>query len=454
MKTGQKIKNAQLGIVLLSGLLLAPVFVFAEGVLEEIVPNTKIVVELDTLSFVASTTDGQFVSFFTLAGDPPSGAGVDSQTGVFSWTPNIEQGPETYDLTILAHDDTEEVIGSASFVVEVLDRDISAPNSTIFSPKSNSIINDYAITISGNTTDNNAVASTTLAFAPQLMEGDFLYCGQYEPIISLLNSQGGPEFNWTYDWAPENGNYCIRAYSEDSSGNFEREPPEVVNVSFTKRIDPVVPPPEPTPTPTPIPGGRRHPVTTPPGQVLGASTEVPELKTVDIVWTTNVPATSGVIYGLTVAGPYNLNTNATNFGYPFSTGENDQKVLNHRVSISGIVVGQSYSVRVVSSVTGPNFGPEYRFIVNQDGTVKTQGIFGGELIIKNTAKAQETLKEFVERNDPKVQVVMDEFLDGSLKASTKSATTSTSTNQLASVITTEEFTWTGFINFIFGKIGF
>jgi hypothetical protein len=114
--------------------------------------------------------------------------------------------------------------------------------------------------------------------------------------------------------------------------------------------------------------------------VLGATTQVVEPQTVDIVWSTNIPATSQVVYGLTIGGPYTLAPNSTNFGYPFATGKDNAKVLSHSVSIPNILVGQSYSLRVVSGVSTPTFGREYRFTLNADGSVKFEGIFGGELM--------------------------------------------------------------------------
>lgn len=396
--------------------------IFAEGVLENIPDQT--VPALSNVSFYATTTTDQFV-FFSLAPTAPTGASINVETGLFDWTPSETQAPGLYSITVIAQDYSNDAlteVGTSTFnitVTTIPQPDYDAPTTQILNPISDAIINGYSITISGSTTDDNIVASTTLAFAPYttLGQGDvyeFYGCGQFNEIISLNNPQTSANFNWSYDWTPpEDGLYCLKAYSIDPSGNDEREADRsqivVSNISFTKKV-------APTPTPTPpilnTSGGRHRNIG---GLVLGASTEatttlsslpepqkmVPEPKKVEIVWQTNIPATSQVIYGLTAGGPYTLNLKLKNFGYPLATIQDKTKVINHKVSLPNILVGQSYSLRVVSFSTNPTFGPEYQFILNADGTVTTQGRQGGEIIIKNAD--EKTLDEIIKANEIKLE---------------------------------------------------
>jgi hypothetical protein len=82
-----------------------------------------------------------------------------------------------------------------------------------------------------------------------------------------------------------------------------------------------------------------------------------------ITWNTNKLATSQVIYGLTSGGPYTLNLNAPNFGYPFSNIEDSIKVMNHSMFIDNLIPGQSYSYRVVSKASPATVSFEHNFVV-------------------------------------------------------------------------------------------
>jgi len=66
-------------------------------VLDLIKIGNKSVTEKQTLSFTASVTDSSLKDLvFKLDKNPPTGAIIDSKTGVFSWTPTEAQGPGTY----------------------------------------------------------------------------------------------------------------------------------------------------------------------------------------------------------------------------------------------------------------------------------------------------------------------------------------------------------------------
>ncbi len=82
-----------------------------------------------------------------------------------------------------------------------------------------------------------------------------------------------------------------------------------------------------------------------------------------IVWNTNIPATSQVIYGPDT-GVYTFDiNNLPGFGYPFWTEEDLTKVTNHSVLITGLIPGQTYVYRVVSRASPPTISYEHKFIV-------------------------------------------------------------------------------------------
>lgn len=68
--------------------------------------------ELTTLSFTATASDPDLpknlLSFSLL--DPPSGAEIDPSSGIFTWTPTAEQGPNIYEVTIQVCDDGDPIL--------------------------------------------------------------------------------------------------------------------------------------------------------------------------------------------------------------------------------------------------------------------------------------------------------------------------------------------------------
>ena len=89
-----------------------------------------------------------------------------------------------------------------------------------------------------------------------------------------------------------------------------------------------------------------------------------------INWQTNIPATSQVIYGPYIAGPYSLNLTQTNFGYPSATSEDTKKATTHSVQLLGIVPEQLYVYRVVSRASLPTVSYEHTFVLGRDGVVR------------------------------------------------------------------------------------
>jgi len=90
---------------------------------------------------------------------------------------------------------------------------------------------------------------------------------------------------------------------------------------------------------------------------------VGEAGSATITWNTNKLATSQVIYGLKSAGPYTLDLDAPNFGYPFSNIEDPIKVMDHSMVINGLIPGETYSYRVVSRASPATVSFEHEFSI-------------------------------------------------------------------------------------------
>ena len=82
-----------------------------------------------------------------------------------------------------------------------------------------------------------------------------------------------------------------------------------------------------------------------------------------ITWNTNLLATSHVVYGPASGGPYTLDLNPPDFGYPFYTIEDPTKVINHSMPLTGLTPGETYLYRVISRASPPTISPEHQFTV-------------------------------------------------------------------------------------------
>jgi hypothetical protein len=165
---------------------------------------------------------------------------------------------------VLPAGDTETFPTSGSYAVTVnSDADSSGndfgnfhdttPPTTVFtSPDPDSTFDQSGIPISGVTTDQSDVASTTLAYSVYIPgEGDVAgSCDtNYTEIVSLINPAQTTTFNWSYNWVPDfEGSFCIKAHGQDIFGNLEASP-FVMNITFKKTVAPTPPnPPAPNPT--------------------------------------------------------------------------------------------------------------------------------------------------------------------------------------------------------------
>jgi hypothetical protein len=71
--------------------------------------GNKTVTEGNLLTFTATATDADAGQILTFTLDPgfPTGASINSSTGVFSWTPTLDQGPGTYSVTVRVTDNAD-----------------------------------------------------------------------------------------------------------------------------------------------------------------------------------------------------------------------------------------------------------------------------------------------------------------------------------------------------------
>jgi len=92
-------------------------------ILDTIVNQT--IDELDELTFTATASDVDLPSptlGFSLK-DAPSGALIDAGTGVFSWTPTEEQGPNTYTFNVCVSDGVVDVCEEITVTVNEINID-------------------------------------------------------------------------------------------------------------------------------------------------------------------------------------------------------------------------------------------------------------------------------------------------------------------------------------------
>jgi len=133
-------------------------------------------------------------------------------------------------------------------------------------------------------------------------------------------------------------------------------------------------------------GGGNGPPVIPEGLTISnvGAADVDASGTATITWHTNYSATSQVIYGLASGGPYSINLTLPNFGYPSATLDDLSKVLDHSITITGLIPGETYSYRTVSHASPPTVSYEYTFTVPDGSAV------GGAGTIRQADKIIET----------------------------------------------------------------
>lgn len=130
---------------------------------------------------------------------------------------------------------------------------------------------------------------------------------------------------------------------------------------------------------------------------------------ITLIWTTDQPATSRVIYD---TSPHSLGS-APNYGYAYSTVEDSTKVTDHSVTVTGLTSGTTYYFRTVShgspeSVSGEfssatkvastNGTPTYR-VSNSNSGSGGQGGGGTTLALNNPSGTGQTISTDGSNND-------------------------------------------------------
>ncbi len=345
-----------------------------------------------------------------------------SNNGDGTWTLDddmVDSLPDgTYNVNVSATD-TAENVGNDETTNELI-IDTVAPNSTFDSPGTDSFWNTL-ITISGSSTDipNTSVNYLKLYYRTHgEEEGEWIEI----PESQQNNVEDNDPFSWTYDWTPPTeGHFDVKAEATDKAGNTEASPVRE-NITYDTTA-----PTKPTTTPAAGDYASDQSVTlessdslsgldkiyyttdgsTPDktkteyigaiavnkdltikaiaydnagnasdileatygiAPVISAETSSSTAETsTTITWTTDDPATSRVIYD-TISHP-GLGE-APNYGYANSTVEADTgpKVLNHSVTVSGLVSGTTYYYRTVSRGSPEAVSDEHSLTTSSSGS--------------------------------------------------------------------------------------
>ena len=143
------------------------------------------------------------------------------------WVQTYPAGDGAQTVVVLSGQDVSANFGNHEGEIPVPDTE--APNTIITSPNPETEWFDK-IWITGTTTDNVAVATTTLSFA--IWDGED--CGSYSEIVDLGNPALNAIFDWMYEWTPGvEGDFCIQANGTDTSGN-EEHTATVFPIKFKK----------------------------------------------------------------------------------------------------------------------------------------------------------------------------------------------------------------------------
>jgi hypothetical protein len=95
-----------------------------------------------------------------------------------------------------------------------------------------------------------------------------------------------------------------------------------------------------------------------------------------ITWKTNHESTSRVVYS-PEGSPHSLDLgNPPKYGYAFSTDEDFNKVINHEVTIAGLLPGTTYYFRCISRGSFA-FSTEFKFTTRSGGVTTGEGEEGG-----------------------------------------------------------------------------
>jgi hypothetical protein len=141
--------------------------------------------EGETVTFKVEATDANLPAqhlTFTLGAGAPSGAGIDAQTGVFTWTPGEAQGGSTNVLGVIVTDDGTPSLGAAqSFTIVV--REINSP--PVLPPLANQTVNLGGFLVFTIPASDPDIPTQSLAFS----------LGTGAPAGAVVSAEG--LFTWT-----------------------------------------------------------------------------------------------------------------------------------------------------------------------------------------------------------------------------------------------------------------
>ncbi|MEM7343146.1 MAG: putative Ig domain-containing protein [Chloroflexota bacterium] len=154
------------------------------------------ITEETNLTFTASATDSdiptQILSYSL--GSAPSGATINSGTGVFSWTPTEAQGPGVYTFTVIASDNGAPVLTDSQQVMVTVNELNQAP---VLAAISNQTI-----------LETNTLSFTIAASDGDIPSNGLTYSFTNNPPSAALDSNSGL-FSWTPSKTQGPGIYTV-----------------------------------------------------------------------------------------------------------------------------------------------------------------------------------------------------------------------------------------------------
>ncbi len=368
--------------------------------------GNKSIDELATLTFTAKATDPDSTGLTYSLENAPTGATINSTTGVFAFTPTEAQGPGTYTFTVKVTDgispDSEEIMitvnevnitpvaqeGSTSTdedtskIITLVATDSDLPVNTLtytilsapshgtvsltgdqatYTPTANyhgtdsftfevkdtgpsspivfNLLGVDTVSVTVNSVNDAPVASDVSASTGQDnsvaidltgsdVDGDSLV---YSIVSGVSHGTLGTISNKRLTYTPSSGYHGTDAFTfKINDGNVDGN---TATVNIT--------------------------IDTPP-LISSETVNAPSETGVTIVWNTDHPSTSRVIYE-TISHP--TLGDAPNYGYANSTVEKDDspKVTSHTVTITGLTAGTTYYYRAVSHGSPEVVGSEKSF---------------------------------------------------------------------------------------------
>ena len=190
--------------------------------------SDRTVNEDSLLSVNISATDPETGSTgitYGLASGSPAGMGIDSTTGVLTWTPTEAQGPGTFTITVEATDDASPPLtGSANFLLTVFELNVSPVVSSI---SSQTVAEGNNLSFSVSASDDD-IPSNSLNFSLSVAP----------PGASITS---GGSFSWTPGEGDGPGSYSIVVSVSDGTSNAagsfsvnvteENSPPSIAPIS-------------------------------------------------------------------------------------------------------------------------------------------------------------------------------------------------------------------------------